>query len=118
LADELAKWRTVLHAAPVEFHAAGDALTAELAATTPAPVATALVHGDFRLGNVLFAGSTPAALVDWEIWSVGDPRVDLGYFAVFADHRNFPGLGTEVEGLPGEAELVDAYAAARGVEVA
>jgi aminoglycoside phosphotransferase (APT) family kinase protein len=116
-AEELAKWTAVLRAGPAEFLSPGEELAAELAATVPVPEPPALVHGDFRLGNLLFNGTEPSALVDWEIWRVGDPRVDLGYFAVFADHTNFPELGEDVAELPSEAELVEHYAAARGRSV-
>jgi aminoglycoside phosphotransferase (APT) family kinase protein len=50
-------------------------------------------------------------VIDWEIWSIGDPRVELGWFLVFADGTNFPGVGREVPGLPPEDELVDLYTA-------
>ena len=69
------------------------------------------MHGDYRLGNLICRGTEPAALIDWEIWSVGDPRVELGWFLVFADGANFPGVGREVPGLPTADELVAAYAA-------
>jgi len=68
------------------------------------------VHGDYRLGNIIANGSEPAALIDWEIWSPGDPRVELGWFLVFADGTNFPGVGREVPGLPDAVELVERYA--------
>jgi streptomycin 6-kinase len=71
-----------------------------------------LVHGDFRLGNILFTATRASAVVDWEIWSTGDPRTDLGWFLLFADHRNFPALGHPVPGLPGEQELLDVYGGA------
>jgi aminoglycoside phosphotransferase (APT) family kinase protein len=118
LTDELAKWTAVLHAGPEEFVPRGAVLADSLASQIPAPIGLGIVHGDFRLGNILFDGTGPQALVDWEIWGIGDPRVDLGYFAVFVDHRNFPQLGTEVSELPSEAELVEAYAAASGAAVA
>ena len=40
-----------------------------------------IVHGDYRLGNVMMADSTPAELVaifDWELSTIGDPLADLG----------------------------------------
>jgi aminoglycoside phosphotransferase (APT) family kinase protein len=77
----------------------------------PAAVAPTLVHGDYRLGNLICSGAEPVALIDWEIWSTGDPRVELGWFLVFADGANFPGVGREVAGLPSAEELVAAYAA-------
>ena len=84
-------------------------LEARLAASVPPAVTPTLVHGDYRLGNVISAGLDPAAVIDWEIWSVGDPRVELGWFLVFADGSNFPGVGREVAGLPSEDELVELY---------
>jgi aminoglycoside phosphotransferase (APT) family kinase protein len=53
-----------------------------LAATVPATPVTTLVHGDYRLGNALFqAGDPPrlAAILDWEMATLGDPLTDLGY---------------------------------------
>lgn len=105
--DEVAKWTAVLHAGPEEFVPRGDLLADTLGTSHPTPAVPAIVHGDYRLGNILFEGAEPRAIVDWEIWSIGDPRVDLGYFGVFADHRNFPGIGTEVAELPSERELTE-----------
>ena len=88
-----------------------DQLHRRLAASVPPAVEPTLVHGDYRLGNLICNGTEPAALIDWEIWSVGDPRVELGWFLVFADGSNFPGVGREVDGLPTAEELVERYAA-------
>ena len=49
----------------------------------------AVVHGDFRLGNLLAVGATVTAVIDWEIWSVGDPRIDLGWFLANADPATY-----------------------------
>jgi aminoglycoside phosphotransferase (APT) family kinase protein len=108
-ADELERWTRTMHAVPEELRPGSADLLAALAANVPPPVAPVLVHGDFRLGNLMFAGETPTALVDWEIWGVGDPRVDLGWFGVFTDGDLFPGVGRAVPGLPSEDELVAAY---------
>ncbi|MFJ6569529.1 phosphotransferase family protein [Streptomyces sp. NPDC091292] len=109
-AGELARWSRTLHAVPAELRPGGEELLTRLADALPSdgrqPV---LLHGDFRLGNVLCAGERAVAVVDWEIWSVGDPRIDLGWFLLFTDHRNFPHLGRAVPGLPTEAELLDTY---------
>lgn len=106
-ADELARWARTLGAVPPELVPDGDRLRERLAARVPEPTAPVLVHGDFRLGNMLSDGEVPTALIDWEIWSAGDPRVELGWFLVFADGENFPGVGRAVPGLPGEDELTD-----------
>ena len=118
LQNEVAKWSAVLHAGPAEFVPAGAELSSLLADRLPAPIAPTIVHGDYRLGNILFDGLAAQAIVDWEIWGIGDRRVDVGYFAVFADHRNFPELGIEVAELPSELELIQAYADAFSQPVA
>ena len=110
-ADELGRWARTMAAVPVELVPGADVLQRRLAGSVPAAVAPTLVHGDYRLGNLICRGVEPVALIDWEIWSVGDPRVELGWFLVFADGSNFPGLGREVAGLPSAEELVSAYAA-------
>ena len=108
-ADELARWALTLDAVPAELAEGGDKLLALLEADIPDPVTPTLVHGDYRLGNIMSQGLEPVALIDWEIWSAGDPRVELGWFLVFADGSNFPGVGREVPGLPTEDELVALY---------
>lgn len=113
-ADELARWVRTMGAVPPELVPDADRLEGLLTAAIPEPVAPVLVHGDYRLGNILCDGTEPAALIDWEIWSPGDPRVELGWFLVFADGTNFPGVGREVAGLPEPGELIDIYSAAAG----
>ncbi|MCF8571915.1 phosphotransferase family protein [Gordonia sp. HY002] len=108
-ADELQRWARTLHAVPPELVEGGEELLTALAADIPEQSSPVLVHGDYRLGNILSAGTEPAALIDWEIWSVGDPRVELGWFGVFADGTNFPGVGRVVDGLPSADELVALY---------
>ena len=107
---ELERWSKTMRAVPPQLRPGSARLLRRLGERVPDPVAPVLVHGDFRLGNVLFAGTRPRAVVDWEIWSVGDPRTDLGWFLVFADHTTFPGVGHAVPGLPSEDELLAAYA--------
>jgi len=108
-AGELERWSRTMHAVPAELRPGAEDLLELLAEDVPDDLPPVLVHGDFRLGNILFAGTRATAVVDWEIWSTGDPRTDLGWFLLFADHRNFPALGTPVPGLPTEAELLDEY---------
>lgn len=109
--DELARWARTMAAVPPHLVPDADQLHRRLSGGVPPAVEPTLVHGDYRLGNLICDGTEPVALIDWEIWSVGDPRVELGWFLVFADGSNFPGVGREVEGLPTPHELVEAYAA-------
>jgi len=92
-----------------------EALAARAPATAPRP---GLVHGDFRLGNVLWDDGRAAALVDWEIWSIGDPRSDLGWLCVFADGARFPGVGRTVPGAPSADEVAERYLARAGLGAA
>ncbi|MFB9315263.1 phosphotransferase family protein [Nocardioides plantarum] len=115
-ADELQRWTRTLQAVPPELVPDGQRLQERLAARVPAALDPVLVHGDYRLGNILSDGTEPRALIDWEIWSVGDPRVELGWFLVFADGTNFPGVGRELPGLPSEDELVSRYVAGAGLD--
>jgi aminoglycoside phosphotransferase (APT) family kinase protein len=109
-AAELARWSRTMGAVPAEAVPGAERLEKLLASSVPEAVDPVLVHGDYRLGNLISVGSEPAALIDWEIWSPGDPRVELGWFLVFADDANFPGVGREVPGLPDAGELVERYA--------
>ncbi|GAA2403894.1 phosphotransferase family protein [Actinomadura vinacea] len=113
LADEVGRWSGTAKSAGM---APGiDRLAESLAASVPAvdgpPV---LVHGDFRLGNLVFDGAEPTGLIDWEIWGLSRPGVDLGWFLVFCDASAFPGVGRPVDGLPSADELVEAYRQAGG----
>ena len=90
-----------------------------LKANLPDSPAATIVHGDYRLGNVLLAPAAPAriaAILDWEMSTIGDPLADLGYFCTLYVERDDPSLGkfelsgvTREEGWPTRAELVARY---------
>jgi aminoglycoside phosphotransferase (APT) family kinase protein len=93
----------------------GAWLESHLPESGPATV----VHGDYRLGNVMFAPSAPARLIavfDWEMATIGDPLADLGYLCTTWSEAGDPELGrfelgrvTRAEGFPTRAELVARY---------
>jgi aminoglycoside phosphotransferase (APT) family kinase protein len=101
-----------------------DAVTAWLTEHRPQSSETTLVHGDYRLGNVLFAPDAPArltAILDWEMATLGDPLADLGYLcATWAqpdDHENpmfTLSAATRGAGFPTRAQLRERYAERTG----
>jgi aminoglycoside phosphotransferase (APT) family kinase protein len=82
------------------------------------PEAT-IVHGDYRLGNTMFAAGAPARLVavfDWEMATIGDPLADVGYLCMMWSEAGDPSGGmfdlnavTRADGFPTRAELVARY---------
>jgi aminoglycoside phosphotransferase (APT) family kinase protein len=117
-ADEVERWKQVMDAVQPELRPHADELIARLRAGVPASGPPAVIHGDFRLGNALCRGDSVGAVIDWEIWSLSDPRVDLGWFLTFCDSANFPTAGSEAPGMPPVDELLRVYEDARGVRVA
>jgi aminoglycoside phosphotransferase (APT) family kinase protein len=79
-----------------------------------------IVHGDFRLGNTIFASGTPArlaAVLDWEMATIGDPLADLGYLCMMWTEQGDPSGGlrealatvTRRDGFPTREELIGRY---------
>jgi aminoglycoside phosphotransferase (APT) family kinase protein len=93
-------------------------VAAALREREPQAALPAVVHGDFRLGNLLGVGSAVTAVVDWEIWAVGDPRVDVGWFLTNADPATYERSTRYRDTMPSPAELLEAYAAALARDVA
>lgn len=94
-------------------------LPKNLPAVEPAP---AVVHGDFRLDNMIFAGDAPRvrAVLDWELSTLGDPVADFAYHLMkyrmaSGGVRGLQGADLEVLGLPSEREYVAAYCDRRGI---
>jgi aminoglycoside phosphotransferase (APT) family kinase protein len=87
----------------------------------PEESGAAIVHNDFRLGNMMVARNCPgrvAAVLDWELATIGDPLFDLGYFLSSYPQGNEPltptsRMGTAVfeDGYPTRTELLDRYCA-------
>ena len=88
---------------------------AYLAAHTPEQLPPTVVHGDYRLGNMMTSGDRIVAVLDWEMGAVGDPRADVGYLlATYSEPGGAPSpLGsspvTSSAGFPSRSELVARY---------
>jgi aminoglycoside phosphotransferase (APT) family kinase protein len=98
-------------------------LCRRLAAAVPEESGTAIVHGDYRLDNLLIdAGDQVAAVLDWEMSTLGDPLVDIAVLAAYAQEATqspfgSPDSAARAPGFPSPAELVDAYASRSGCAV-
>jgi aminoglycoside phosphotransferase (APT) family kinase protein len=92
----------------------------------PEQLPPTVVHGDYRLGNMIVASKRPdriAAVLDWEMGTIGDPRADVGYLvATYSEpggERNPLGNSpvTAADGFPTRAELAERYAMRSGRDV-
>jgi aminoglycoside phosphotransferase (APT) family kinase protein len=105
---EFERWTATMATVEASLRGGVDEVEAALRATPPEPGRPRIVHGDYRLGNILCENATAQTLIDWEIWSVGDPRVDLGWFLLFCDPSNFPGISAECA-MPTASDVLAAY---------
>lgn len=94
-----------------------------LVAHQPAERETTIVHGDYRLGNMIVGDDAKVhAILDWELCTVGDPLADLSYLLrAWAMPEDPPGPNldppTRAGGFATHAEIVDRYAALSGRDV-
>ena len=108
--DQLAQFRGILDALG-EPHPAFELGFRWLEAHRPAPTTPTVVHGDFRLGNLLVDHDGLRAVLDWELAHLGDPLEDLGWFCVRAWRFGSP---LPAGGVASREQLVSAYEAASG----
>jgi len=90
----------------------------------PTESGATIVHNDFRIGNVMWAAHAPPkllAILDWELATIGDPLLDVGYMAVCYPQRGEPLTPTQEmsaalmeRGFPSRSEIFDRYAARSG----
>jgi aminoglycoside phosphotransferase (APT) family kinase protein len=82
------------------------------------------MHGDYQFANVMFRHGAPArmaAVVDWEMGTIGDPKLDLGWLLEGWPEDTAAGDGAityvDLAGMPGRGELVARYAEVSGRQV-
>ena len=116
LARQIARWAKQYRAAETAPIAAMDGLIAWLPQHLPTRDATAVVHGDFRMDNLIFHPSEPrvVAVLDWELSTIGDPIADFAYHAMSwriapALFRGLAGSDFAALGIPTEDTYVAAY---------
>lgn len=82
-----------------------------LDAHRPSDVRAGIMHGDFHFANVLMRHDTPglAAIVDWELVTIGDPLLDLGHLLATWPVTTGPGVTLHAPGLPSHDEVIARY---------
>ncbi len=100
-----------------------DEVHAALASRVPEQGPATIVHGDYRLDNCLLGpDGSIAAVLDWELCTLGDPLADVGLLLVYWTEQGdaHPALldaSTTLEGFPSRAQVVERYANASGRDV-
>jgi aminoglycoside phosphotransferase (APT) family kinase protein len=115
-ARQVERWTKQYRASEADKIPAAERLIDWLPRTLPDQARTSIVHGDYRLDNLIFAseGGRVAAVLDWELSTLGDPLADFSYllmqWVLPADGRSgLAGLDLPVLGIPTQAEAVALY---------
>ena len=118
---QVGRWTKQYRASEIEPIPAMDRLIEFLPATLPPEGPTRIVHGDFRLDNLILAPETPEvrAVLDWELSTLGDPMADFSYLLIAwvipASARNgLAGADLAALGIPSVEQMVARYAALTG----
>lgn len=121
LARQLKRWTGQYRASETQAVPPMDALIAWLEANLPPSDETTLVHGDYRLDNMVFHPREPRclAVLDWELSTLGHPLSDLAYTSMLYDIQmprvgGLLGVDFAETGIPDEATFVSRYRALTG----
>jgi aminoglycoside phosphotransferase (APT) family kinase protein len=121
---QVARWTRQYRDSQTDYLPPMERLIAFLPETVPEQSRTSIVHGDYRIDNVLFDGDgSLSAVLDWELATLGDPLADFSYLAMQwampADGAaGLAGLDLAALGIPTLDEIVELYSARSGVPVA
>jgi aminoglycoside phosphotransferase (APT) family kinase protein len=113
--DQIARHDLVYRAIAPEPHPAFELAFRWLQQHAPSVTERTLVHGDYRIGNVIFGPEGVRAILDWELAHIGDPMEDLGWICVRS--WRFGNDDLPVGGIGGREEFWRAYEAAGGFPV-
>lgn len=112
VARQLKRWTGQWEATRTHDIPAMDQSTRLLAERIPQQVGASIVHGDFRLGNMIVADGKVRAILDWELGTLGDPLSDLGYLLndwVAPDDADAVNQPSSAGGFPSRDELCARY---------
>lgn len=120
---QVERWTRQYRASQTSTIGPMDRLIEWLPAHIPADDMSALVHGDFRLDNIIFHPTEPRALavIDWELSTLGHPLSDLAYACMLYEVMlpklgGLVGMDHEATGIPSEADFIASYCEFTGQE--
>jgi aminoglycoside phosphotransferase (APT) family kinase protein len=123
-ARQIERWTRQYQASATEPIEAMDQLIAWLPNNIPPGEATSIVHGDFRLDNMIFHPTEPRilAVLDWELSTLGHPLADFSYHCMSwhiapGQFRGIAGLDLEALGIPSQEQYIAAYCARTGATI-
>ena len=122
-ARQVDRWSRQYRASETEPSPAMDRLMSRLALSIPAQARVSVIHGDYRIDNLIFRSDRAevAAVLDWELSTLGDPMADFTYLALnwVMPHdlrrSSLGGLDLAALALPTLEELTEHYCAASGL---
>jgi aminoglycoside phosphotransferase (APT) family kinase protein len=120
---QIARWSKQYRASELEVIPSMDRLIEWLPNHVPRQAGTSIVHGDYRLDNLIIHPHEPrvVAVLDWELSTLGDPLADFAYHAISwrispDTFRGLGGVDIEALGIPDEASYLASYCARTGRE--
>ena len=117
---QIRRWSTQWDTSKTRELPAIDEVARRLADRLPAQQGVSIAHGDYRFGNCLtdIEQGRVAAVLDWELCTLGDPLADVGYLGLYwadpGEAQLRPNDPTGIEGFPSYGELLDRYAERTG----
>jgi aminoglycoside phosphotransferase (APT) family kinase protein len=116
-ATEVQRWCDTLQTVDAALVPGWRGVRDALLACAPEAMGPSVIHGDFRLGNLMAVGARINAVIDWEIWSIGDPRIDAGWFLINCDPDTYRRVPVSAGIAPPTGELAEIYQHELGREV-
>jgi len=120
---QIAVWRSAYLAAQTQDDARVEHVGQWLLDHKPATENLGIVHGDYRIENLIFRGTQVAAVLDWELCTIGEPLADLAYCCIW-HHLPKAVLGGLADqdlaalGIPDEQEILALYERETGIDAA
>jgi aminoglycoside phosphotransferase (APT) family kinase protein len=118
LERQVSRWTDQWHRAKEQDDPVIDELSNRLSASVPASGPATIVHGDYRLGNVMYEsdGTDIVGVFDWEMATLGDPLADVGYTLLWWGTKDRPAMHpsasvADLPGFPTADEVCELYGA-------